>query len=121
MGRSIKKRSQRHPQTTLISNILTKSESSVGIYTGSNLNSIKLFNKTICKRIESFRVIFCPPVIKITIFVKLTTAVVKTMSCLMTDYDTDGTIILGIVSIRIKVRRLKYGSRETYLDRKSVV
>ena len=64
---------------------------------------------------ETLGVILVPPCYQISFFVVLAALIVESVSHLMTDYHSNGTIVEGIVSIHIEEWRLQDTSRETNL------
>ena len=68
-----------YPQTTLVGNVLTECEATVGIYgtilTVQYNNFVELGNQFVGELIETLLVFFLPPVVEVTILVVLTTLV----------------------------------------------
>jgi len=104
---------ERDLQTSMISNILTQSQTTVCMYTRSDFNIIKEVYHYLRTFIELFSIFFRPPIFQISFFVILTSLIVKTMGHFMTNDYSDSSIIGSIVSIHIKERRLQNSCWET--------
>ncbi len=105
----------------MISEVLAQRQTTVGIQVRQHLNlgeEISIFVRTFYK---VFSITFLPPVVHISILVIATSLVVKSVSHLMTDYDTDSTIVKSIVSRRVKERNLQYTSREADFVRGRII
>lgn len=77
--------------------------------------AVKLVGETGSERVEFFFVGGGPPVSEISFLVKLTSLVVEPVGHLMSDYDSDGTVIFSRVGVGVEIRSLKYSGREAYL------
>ena len=111
----------RYLQTSVVGNVLTQRHTTVGMYPRCNFDTVKESNHYIGTFLEVLSIFFRPPVFQITVFVVLATLVVEAVCHLMTDYNTDCTVIEGIVSIHIEERILQDTGRETDFVRCRVV
>ena len=108
-------------ESAMVSDILSEGEltvshkSGLAVFGGQNLNRAELVRKNLCLRLELGVIISCPPPGHVTLAVKQTTLVVETMGHLVTDHDTDATIVDSVVSIRVEERRLENSGREADL------
>ena len=109
-------------QTALVGDILAKSQLAIGMERIDDHNLVKLSLQFVCKRVKHFCIVLSPPVFHISIFVKLTSVVVKSMSHLMSDYNADCTIIVAVESVRREERSLKDTCREAdFIGRRIVI
>ncbi len=93
-------------QATLIGNIFSQSETTVGMNAIHNNNIAVLLSQTVGTLRKESGVFGCPPVTQITFLVIVTSLIVESVSHFVTDHNTDSTIVHGIVSFRIEERRL---------------
>ena len=105
----------------MVGNVLTQRHTTVGMYPRCNLDAVKESNHYIGTFLEVLSIFFRPPVFQITVFVVLATLVVEAVCHLMTDYNTDCTVIEGIISIHIEERILQDTGRETDFVRCRIV
>src|SRR5699024_8152304 len=111
----------RNLQTTVVGNILTQCHASVGIYARSNLDAIEEVHHHLSTLVQVLGIFSSPPVFQVTVLVVLATLVVESVSHLMTDYHTDGTIVEGIIRIHIEERILQDTGGETDFVRSRVI
>ena len=85
------------------------------MYSWSDLNTVKEVHHYLSTFLEFLGIFFRPPVFQISVFVILTSLVIKSMCHFMTDNNSDSTVIHCIISIHIKEWRLQDSCREADL------
>ena len=91
------------------------------MYAGCYLYGVKLLHEPVGKSLEAVGIFLGPPFCQIAVFVKLSAAVVETVSHLMSDHHSDRTVVHGVVGFRVEIWRLEYGGRKTYFVGSGVV
>ena len=84
-------------------------------------NTAVLISQFVRSQIELLRIFCRPPIFQISIFIILTTLIIKPMSHFMPDYNAYTSIIYSIIGIHIKERRLQDTGRETDFVRSRVI
>ena len=64
--------------------------------------------------IELLGIFCCPPVCHIAVFIIVTSLIIKTMCHLVTNDNSNSSVVERIIGIHIEERNLKYSCRETY-------
>ena len=106
---------QRDVQTTVVADVLTKSHLAVHLLAVHHLDGREVIYEHCGTLIEVSLIGSSPPVALVAGLVKLASLIVETVTHLMTDHHTDGTVVDGIVGCRIKEGNLKDTGRETEL------
>ena len=102
-------------QATMIGNVLTLSQTTIGMNARKHLDIVVEINDYLSTFLELLSIFFSPPVFQVTVLVILTTLVIKSVSHLMTNHYADGTIVEGIISLHIEEGILQNTSREANL------
>src|ERR1700730_8160940 len=74
--------------------------------------AVKLFRDAIATRLKILQVLWCPPVIQVTLCVKFGSLVIEPVRHLMADDRADPSVVDRTITIRIKKRRLEKDRRE---------
>ena len=107
-----------HLQTTMIREILTQCQTTVGLQVRKHVDGreeICIFIRTLCKILS---VGLSPPVLHVSILsilIEAATLIIKSVRHLMTYHDADGTIVKGIVGLWIEEGALQNTCGETDL------
>ena len=105
----------------MVSDVLTEGELAVGMDSRDDLYLVELGHKHLRLGVELLGVLRRPPVGHIPVLVEQAALVVESVGHLVTDHDSDSSIVDSIVSIGVEERRLKDGSREADLVGRRVV
>ena len=98
---------ERNLKTSVVSKVLTKSELTISVKTWQHLNSIEESSILLSTLVKALSIISCPPIVEHTISIILTTLIIKSVSHLMTNNNTDSTIVECFISLRIEEWILK--------------
>src|SRR5690554_305743 len=102
-------------KTTMVGNILTQCKCSISMHSVKYHNIIEEIYQHLCSFIKSGSILRCPPVGKITIFIKLPALIIKAMCHFMSNNNTNSTIVYSIITIHIEKWGLQYSRGEAYL------
>ena len=108
-------------QTSVVSKVLTKSETAVGVQVRQYLDVRIELGVSVSSLVEILAVVFCPPVFHVAVFVIMTTLVIESVSHFMTDYNTDSSIVECVVGCRVEEWNLQNTGREAYLVGRRIV
>ena len=110
-----------HLKATVVSKVLTQCEFTICIEIRQYLDSTEEVSILTRTCLEVLTILFCPPVCHITILVIMASLIIESMCHLMTDNHTDGTIVKGIISLRVEEWILKDTCRETDFIRRRII
>ena len=99
-------------QTAVVSDVLSKGELSVNLYSRENFLSGEEISKDGSSLVELGLVFRCPPVAHVSVLVEQAALIVKAVAHLVADYNTNCAVVGGIVCCRIEEWRLKDTCRE---------
>ena len=104
-----------YPQTSVVGNILTQGEVTVGMNRVEHDDVVVLFGQNLGPFVKLLGIGRSPPVVQVSVLVELTALVIKPVGHFVADYYPDTTVVDGIVGIEIKEGRLQNTGREANL------
>ncbi len=104
----------RYRHTTIVCQIFPQCEFTVCKNPGCDFNFIKEIPHHICALFKSRCIICRPPIAQVSIHVKLTSGIIKSVCHFMSDNAADCAIIKCIIGRHVKERILQNAGRETY-------
>ena len=110
-----------HLQTTVVGDVLAERERTVGMYAGCHLDLIESLFHHFRAGIESRFVFGRPPVNHVAVLVELATLVIEAVRHLMSDHDTNRTVVERIVGTHVEERILQNTGGETDLVARGVI
>ena len=96
----------------MVGKVLTQCQTTVGIQTRKHLNSAKEISIFASALYKVFSISFFPPVVHISVLVIVTSLVIKSVSHLVADNHTDGTIVECVISVHVEERILQNTCRK---------
>lgn len=119
--RGVKESIVSHLQSSVVSQVLTQSETTIGVQIGQHLDIGEEIGIHVRTLLEAFGIASCPPVTHIAVGVILAALVIEAVCHLVAYHYTDSAIVEGLVCLRIKERILQDTCGETNLVGSGVV
>ena len=94
-------------ETALVSDVLSERQLPISLETWSNRDSRELLSEALRGGFELLTVFGCPPVIHVPILIEVRSFVVEAVRHLVTDDDTDRTVVHSVICIHIEEGRLQ--------------
>src|SRR5665213_233038 len=110
-------------ETAEVADVFTDGQGTVDVQFGGHLGceGVELFDQRLCALFEGGAVRWFPPIGEFARSVELRTLVVEAVADLVTDHRADGTVVGGLVALRVEKWRLEYRGREDDLVESGVV
>ena len=104
-------------QTTVVGDVFTKSELAIGIGKRivTDFNLVEPIDKHLGVGLEADGILVLPPVVQVAVLIIVTALVVEAMGHLMSNDNTDSTIVESIVGIHVEEGFLQNTCREANL------
>ena len=106
-SRSVLESVEGYLQASVVGEVLTQCELTIGVKTGQHLDGIEEVTVELGTLLKAFGISSRPPVMQVAVGIVLTALVVEAVGHLVTNHHTDGTVVEGGVGLRIEERTLQ--------------